>query len=86
MVIDFPDSSARKESMCNEGDLDSIPELGRFPGEGYGYPFQYSGLGNSIDCTVHGVTDSQTRLSDFDFHFHMAITGLLKKCSLCLVH
>ena len=56
MVIDFPDSSARKESMCNEGDLDSIPELGRFPGEGYGYPFQYSGLGNSIDCTVHGVT------------------------------
>ena len=35
------------------------------PGEGKGYPLQYSGLENSMDYTVHGVTKSQTRLSDF---------------------
>ena len=37
-----------------------IPGLGRFPGEGAGYPFQYSGLENSMDCIVHGVTKSWT--------------------------
>ena len=47
----------------------SIPGLGRFPGEGKGYPFQYSGLEHSMDCIVHGVTKSQTQLSDFHFHF-----------------
>ena len=47
------------------GDLGSIPGLGRSPGEGNGYPFQYSGLENSTDYVVHGVTKSQTRLSDF---------------------
>ena len=47
------------------GDLDSIPGLGRPPGEGKGYPLQYSGLENSMDCTVHGVTKSRTQLSDF---------------------
>ena len=41
--------------------------LGRSPGEGKGYPLQYSGLENSMDYTVHGVTKSQTRLSDFSF-------------------
>ena len=50
------------------GDLGSIPELGRFPGEGNSYPLQYSGLKNSMDCVVHGVTKSQTQLSDFHFH------------------
>ena len=45
----------------------SIPGLVRSPGEGKGYPLQYSGLQNSIDCIVHGVTKSQTRLSDFHF-------------------
>ena len=38
----------------------SIPGLGRFPGEGKGYPFQYSGLEKSMDSTVHGVAKSQT--------------------------
>ena len=47
------------------GDLGSIHGLGRSPGEGNGYPFQYSGLENSTDYVVHGVTKSQTRLSDF---------------------
>ena len=51
----FPCSSAGKESACNVGDLGSIPELGRSPREGKGYPFQYSGLENSMDCIVHGV-------------------------------
>ena len=45
-----------KESTCNAGDLGSIPELGRSPGEGNSYPLQYSGLENSMDCIVHGVT------------------------------
>ena len=45
----FPDSSVSKESACNAGDLGSIPGLGRFPGEGKGYPFQYSDLENSMD-------------------------------------
>ena len=52
------------------GVLGSTPGLGRSPGEKKGYPLQYSGLENSIDCIVHGVTKSQTRLSDFHFHVH----------------
>ena len=45
----FPDSSVGKESACNAGDLGLIPGLGRSPGEGKGYPLQYSGLENSMD-------------------------------------
>ena len=56
----FPDSSADKESTCNAGDLGSIPGLGRSLGEGKGCPLQYSGLENSTDCIVHGVTESWT--------------------------
>ena len=41
------------ESTCNEGDLSSIPELGRSPGGGKGYAVQYSGLENSMDCVIH---------------------------------
>ena len=66
-------SSADKESACNAGDLDLIPGLGRSPGEGNRYPLQYSGLENSMDCIVHGVAKSWTRLSDFHFHFLMFI-------------
>ena len=43
-------SSAGKESTCNAGDMGSIPGLGSSPGEGKGYPLQYSGLENSMDC------------------------------------
>jgi len=39
-----------KESACNAGDPSSIPGSGRSPGEGKGYPLQYSGLENSMDC------------------------------------
>ena len=66
--IGFPDSSVGKESTCNAGDPSSIPGLGRSPGKGKGYPFQYSGLENSMDYIVHGVTKSRTRLSDFHVH------------------
>ena len=59
-----------KASAYNEGDLGSIPGLGRFPGEGNGNPLQYSCLENPMDggawwATVHGVAKSRTRLSNF---------------------
>ena len=50
----------RKEFAYHVGDLGSIPGLGRSPREGKGYPFQYSGLENSMDCIIHGVTKSPT--------------------------
>ena len=53
------------------GDLASIPGLGRSPGEGKGYPLQYYGLENSVDCIARGVAKSRTRLSDFHFHIHI---------------
>ena len=64
VFLGFPCYSAGKESACNMGDLGSIPGLGRSPGEGKGYPLQYSGLENYIDCIVHGIANSQTQLSD----------------------
>ena len=71
----FPCGSAGKEFACNAGDLSSIPGLGRSPGEGKGYPLQYYGLENSMDCIVHGVAKSRTRLSDFHFHFTFTEAG-----------
>ena len=50
LLWNCPGGSAGKESACNAGDLGSIPGLGRSPGEGKGYPRQYSGLENSMDC------------------------------------
>ena len=61
----FPGGLAGKESACSMGDLGLIPGLGRSPGEGDNYPFQYSGLENSMDCIVHGVATSWTQLSNF---------------------
>ena len=60
----FPGGSDDKESACNAGDLDLIPGSGRLPGEGNGYPLQYSYLENPMDreawpTTVHRVTKSQ---------------------------
>ena len=59
------------ESACNAGDLSLIPGLGRSPGKRKCYPLQYSGLENSMDYTDHGVSKSQTRLSDFRFRPHI---------------
>ena len=66
----FPGGSDSKGSVCNVGDLGSIPGSGRSPGEGNGYSLQYSGLENSMDrgawqATEHGVVKSQTQLSNF---------------------
>ena len=65
VLLGFPSGSAGKESAGNAGDLDLIPGLGRSPGEGKGYPLQYSGLENPMDYIVYGVTRSRTRLNDF---------------------
>ena len=67
----FPDSSVGKESACNAGDLHSVPGSGRSAGEGKGYPLQYSGLENSMDCIVHGVPKTE-RLSQP--HWVFAVT------------
>ena len=69
MKLSIPGSSAGKESSFSAGDPGSIPGSGRSPGEGNGNPLQYSCLENPRDggdwlATVHGVTQSQTRLSD----------------------
>ena len=61
----FPCGLAGKGSACKAGDLALIPWSGRSPGEGKGYPLQYSGLENSMDCIVHGVAKSQKQLGDF---------------------
>ena len=65
----FSGDSDGKEPACNLGDLDSMPGLGKSPGEGNGYPLQYSCLENSMDrgvwwARVHGITKSRTRLID----------------------
>ena len=67
--MNFPSGSDGKESACNAGDPGLIPGLGRSPGEGKGYPLQYSCLGNPMDegvwwTTVHGVSKSWTQLRD----------------------
>ena len=69
MLGGFPGGSDSKESACNEGDVVSISESGRSPGEGNGYPLQYSCLENSMDrgawwATVHGVTKRPIQLSN----------------------
>ena len=63
--MNFPHSTVGKESTFTAGDLGSISGLGRSPGEGKDYKVQYSGLENSMDRIVQGVTKSQTQLSDF---------------------
>ena len=69
MALGLPGGSDGKESACKAGDLGLVPELGRSPIEVTGYPLQYSCLEKSMDrgtwwATVHGVTKSQTQLSD----------------------
>ena len=66
-TVGFPGGSDSKESVCNVGDLGSIASLGRFPGEGNGYPPAF--LENPMDrgawqTTVHGAVKSRTQLSD----------------------
>ena len=68
----FPGGLEVKASACNVEDVGLIPGLGRSPGEGNGNPLQCSCLENPMDggawwFTVHGVTKSRTRLSDFTY-------------------
>ena len=69
VFLGFPGGSDGKESACNAEDLGLIPGLGRSPGEGNDYPFQYSCLENPTDrgawwAAVTGVAMSQARLGD----------------------
>ena len=57
----FSDSSVGKECVRNAGYLGSVSGLGRAPGEGKGYPLQYSGLEKSMGYTVYGVAKGRTR-------------------------
>ena len=65
VFLGLPCGSTGKESACKAGDLGSVPGLGKSPGEGKGYSLQDSGLENSMDLIVCGVTKSRTHLSDF---------------------
>ena len=81
-ILNFPGGSEGKVSAYNVGDLDSIPGLGRSPGEGNGNPLQYSCLENPKDreawkATVQGVTKSQTQLSNFTFTFSLILNFLI---------
>ena len=62
--LGFPCGSDNKEFTCVAGDLGLIRGLGRSPEGGHGNPLQYSCLENPMDGGVHGVTNSQTQLSD----------------------
>ena len=76
IFLGFPCGSSDKESNCNAGDMNLIPELGRSPGEGKGCPIQYSGLEYCTGCLVHGVSKSRKWLSHFHFHFqHSPVDG-----------
>ena len=69
----LPDGSDGKEPACNVGDLDSVPGLGRSPGEGHGNPLQYFCLENPMDggswrATLQVVTERWTQLSTAQQH------------------
>ena len=88
-VIYIPGGSDGKESACNAGDLDSIPGLGRSPGEGNGNPLQYPCLENLMDrgvwwAVVHGVAKSRARLSDEHLLTYMSLSSLLAQMVKCL--
>ena len=77
VCMGFPETSVGKETACNAGDPASIPGLGKTPGEGNGYPLQYSGLENSVGCIVHGVPKSWTWLSNLHFTYHVLRASLI---------
>ena len=62
--LGFPGGSAGKESISYAGDLGLIPGLGRSPGEGKGYPLQYSGLENSMECIIHKFAKKNQAILD----------------------
>ena len=89
-ILVVPGGSAGKESACSVGGLGSIPGLGRSPGEGNCYPFQYSCLENSMDCIAYGVTKNWTQLSDFHFYcleicYLEIVFAILLLCTVCFL-
>ena len=88
--MSVPGGSEGRESACNAGDLSSIPGSGRSPGEGNDNPLQYSCLENPMDrgdwrAAVHGVSKSQTWLSDSHLHFHISISMWLLLAPLTVI-
>ena len=87
--IDF---SGGSDSKASAGDPGSIPGLGRSPGEGNGNPLQDSCLENPMDggawwATVHGITKSRTKLSDFtSLHFIIKINNFEKFIKILFLH
>ena len=77
LLYGLPWCSDSKESACNVGDLGLIPGFRRSFGEGNGYPLQYSGLENSMDCVVHRVSKSWTQLSHFLFSSYGCVGWLV---------
>ena len=75
--------SAGKESTCNVGDLGSIPELRRSPGEGKGFPLLYSGQENFMDFIVHGIAKSWTQLRDLHLSWLIHSVVLQKPTQHC---
>ena len=73
----FPHSSVGKESACNAGDPSLIPGSGRSAGEGKGYPLQYSGLENYMDCIVMGSQRVRQDWATFTFTFHVPCGNLV---------
>ena len=78
LLFGLPCGQAGKESACSAGGMGLVPGSGKFPGEGNGYPLQYSSLENSMDYIIHGIAKSRTRLNDFHFHFQSHLMS--KKC------
>ena len=70
VFLGFPCGSAGRESSCNAGNLGLIPGLGRSPGEGKGYPLQYSGMDNSINC-VQSMGSQKVRHDWVTFTFYV---------------
>ena len=81
-IVGLPWWLSGKESACNARDLGSVPGLRRSPGEGNGYPLQYSCLGNPMGrgpwwAIVHGIANSWTRLSSqTDTHTIMLLLSI----------
>ena len=87
----FPCGSASKDSAYNAEDLSSIPGLGRSPGEGYGYPLQYSYPENFTDrgawrATVHGIVESDMTERLTLSLSHSTLITLWPTCHSCLLN
>ena len=77
VFLGFPCGSADKESACNRRDLGLIPGLGISPGEGKGYPLQYSGLEHSMDCIVHGGHKQSDMIEQFSLSLSQVPAAIL---------